>query len=175
MNYPSKFFFVGMPGCGKSTIGKYIARKINYVFIDLDEKIEESQELKITEIFKKKGEEYFRKIENDELKKISGKNLVISTGGGTPCFHNGIDWMNSQGLTIFLNQPLELLIQRTRDKKHRPLINQNAEVVLSKLYTERIHYYQKASIKIDSLQPFRIMTEIHSFLSERSKLKAKSR
>ena len=82
-------------------------------FIDLDDAIEAKEGKKISAIFSEKGEDYFRKVEADELRSQSkAKNFVMATGGGVPCFHNNIQFMNEEGMSIFLNTPLTTIVSR---------------------------------------------------------------
>ena len=99
-------FMIGMPSSGKSTLGKQIAKALSYEFIDLDQKIEFSEGKKIADIFSLHGEEYFRKIEAEQLRKIPvNSRIIIATGGGTPCFHDGINYIKENGWSIFLDVP----------------------------------------------------------------------
>lgn len=91
-----------MPSSGKSTLGRQIAKSLGYEFIDLDIRIEIAEGKKIAEIFSLNGEEYFRKIENQQLKKIIKDNkMVVATGGGTPCFHDGLDFYQRKWYKYF--------------------------------------------------------------------------
>jgi shikimate kinase len=118
---------LGYMGSGKSTIGKQLASVLKYDFIDLDKFIEKKENLPIKEIFKIKGEIYFRKIEKSCLKEIySSKNdLVLALGGGTPCFYGNMDFINSSNSTsIYLKLLPKILSKRLFiDKNNRPLIN----------------------------------------------------
>lgn len=150
-------FLIGMPSSGKSTLGRHLAKRIDYKFIDMDELIEKQELMSVQEIFKYKGEDYFRKVESKVLKEIPvDQKLVIATGGGVPCFFDNIDYIKANGTSIFLNvQPEDLLkrIQKS-DINHRPLINRNtSEESLLKNLQERCAYrlpfYQQADIQID--------------------------
>src|SRR5436853_6290275 len=101
MQLMSKVFLIGFMGSGKTFLGKQLAQLLNYEFIDLDEWIEQREKKSIAEIFSEDGEEYFRKKESQQLKLLAEKNnAVIATGGGTPCFHDNMKWMNDHGFTI---------------------------------------------------------------------------
>ncbi len=150
-------FLIGMPSSGKSTLGRHLAKRIGYKFIDMDELIEKQELMTVQEIFKYKGEDYFRQVESKVLKEIPvDQKLVIATGGGVPCFFDNIDYIKANGTSIFLNvQPEDLLkrIQKS-DINHRPLINRNtSEESLLKNLQERCAYrlpfYQQADIQID--------------------------
>ncbi|MBB6003220.1 shikimate kinase [Arcicella rosea] len=150
-------FLIGMPSSGKSTLGRHLAKRIDYKFIDMDELIEKQELMSVQEIFKYKGEDYFRQVESKVLKEIPvDQKLVIATGGGVPCFFDNIDYIKANGTSIFLNvQPEDLLkrIQKS-DINHRPLINRNtSEESLLKNLQERCAYrlpfYQQADIQID--------------------------
>ena len=103
---------IGYMASGKSTIGNYLAKVLNYSFIDLDNYIEKKENLSVKEIFSQKGEIYFRKLENTALKEIvnNNENYVLSLGGGTPCFYDTMEWLKSKTntKTIYLNVNLDV-------------------------------------------------------------------
>ena len=111
-------------GSGKSTAGKKLASLLGWSFIDLDRKIEEHAGKTIPEIFSENGEEYFRNLEAQLLKSLkSCTNTLISTGGGTPCYKDNMDFMLQTGLTIYLKlTPEELKSRLSGSKGERPLI-----------------------------------------------------
>lgn len=152
---------LGYMGCGKSTIGKELAQIMGYVFIDLDNYIETKEGKSITAIFNDKGEVYFRKKENEYLKEIldTKNKIVLSLGGGTPCYGNNMDLVNSKTYSVYLNLSVDKLTERLyAEKEHRPLIShlntQNSlnEFIGIHLF-ERSPYYLKAhaNIKTDNL------------------------
>lgn len=146
-------------GAGKTTLGKRLARKKGFGFIDLDDKIEQMENRTIHQIFEEEGEAYFRNKEAECLRSLTGKdNLVIATGGGTPCYHGNMDWMNEEGLTIYLKLTAEALMSRLSGSTSvRPLLKgMNQEELLiyirSKLQ-EREEYYLQSAIVMDGLKP----------------------
>ena len=146
-------FLMGMPGCGKSTWGKKLAQKINFRFLDLDEFIELKTGLSIAELFSDKGEVFFREIETTYLNEIiaSEKNLVVSLGGGTPCFNNNLKTIKANGKTIFLDAPVKLLADRIINAVTiRPMFkNLGREEIIDKLedlFLKRYPYYKEADI-----------------------------
>lgn len=153
-NQKAKLFIIGLPGAGKTTFGRKLAEKIYKPFFDLDEEIERHENSKISKIFKYKGEDYFRSIEADVLRQISADNdtFVLATGGGTPCFHGNMSFMNEEGETIFLDLPISEILERlTYDKFiQRPLFNQykDLRLELENLYMKRISFYQKAQLTL---------------------------
>lgn len=156
-----------MPGAGKSTVGKFLAEELSYTFIDLDDQIEQVEGKEIKDLFSVSGEDYFRQVEMEQLRLLGPlENAIIATGGGAPCFHGGMQWMNNQGLTIFLNRPLDLLIERTSGKGHRPLIGDDAANAITEIYKKRISCYQKAGMESNPSEPYEILDELHSFLSK---------
>ncbi|BBM41239.1 shikimate kinase [Leptotrichia shahii] len=131
---------IGMPGCGKSTIGYRMSQKINYSFFDADKYLEEKENRIISDIFSKEGEEYFRKLETKYLKDLSKKEqIIISTGGGAVKKKENIDILKQNGIIIFLNRTIEDISKENHE--NRPLL-QNVEN-LWKLYDERINLYRK--------------------------------
>ena len=145
-------FLLGMPGTGKSSIGKNVVKMLGSTFIDLDKLIEKKQRTTISEIWKKNGEEYFRKLESETLKEISiSENAIVSCGGGTPCFYNNLNWMNENGITVYLELPLNVLAQRIFEKKNsRPIFSQlnslvEIEIKLNEIYIIRKEFYESAN------------------------------
>ena len=107
------FFLVGFMGSGKTHWGKIWAVANGFTFIDLDEAIEITEGKLITTIFEDKGEEYFRTIEAAALRTCTGlSNTIIACGGGTPCFKENMQWMNEQGITIYLSSTATEILER---------------------------------------------------------------
>jgi shikimate kinase len=126
-------FMLGMPSSGKSTLGRQLAKKIGYEFLDLDYKIELAEGKKVPEIFSIHGEEYFRKIEGEQLRKIpKDSKLVIATGGGTPCYQDGMSYIKENGLSVFLDVRPEQIASRMKISKrnNRPLIDITTDTIL---------------------------------------------
>ena len=131
---------IGMPGCGKTTIGKLLSKKLNYQFIDIDSYIEEKQGKTIDEIFKN-GEEYFRNIETEACRELGEiKNSIISSGGGVVKRYINIEYLKRESIVIFIDRPL-IQILNDIDVKKRPLLA-NGKEVLYKLYDERYELYK---------------------------------
>lgn len=131
---------IGMPACGKSTIGYWLSQKINYPFIDADKYLEEKENRIISDIFSKEGEAYFRELETKYLRELSKKQgIIISTGGGAVKKKENIDILKQNGIIIFLNRTIEDISKENHE--NRPLL-QNIEN-LWKLYDERIKLYKK--------------------------------
>jgi len=156
MRTPLKIILVGMPGSGKSTFGKKLAKDLNFVFIDLDMLIEKEMDKKISEIFQEQGEGAFRELETKYLEKVLAgmEGFVLSTGGGTPCFNDNMDLINKQGISVFLDVPLEeinIRLQRDQAGK-RPLFAglDEGEIILKlkNLMAIRAPYYEQAKIKL---------------------------
>ena len=141
-----RIFLVGFMGSGKSTVGRNLAEKINWDFVDLDEVIEKREGLTISQIFEEKGEEYFRNKEALYLRELSQKEkVVVATGGGAPCFSDNMSWMNEHGLTIYLKADAELLLERLKAETiSRPLLKGKSEAEL--------RYFIKA--KMQDREPF---------------------
>ncbi len=131
---------IGMPACGKSTIGYWLSKKIDYPFLDADKYLEEKESKIISDIFSNEGEEHFRELETKYLKELSEKEgIIISTGGGAVKKKENIDILKRNGIVIFLNRAI---IDISRENhENRPLL-QNIENV-QKLYDERINLYKK--------------------------------
>ncbi|HEY0160372.1 MAG TPA: shikimate kinase [Thermoanaerobaculia bacterium] len=144
-----KIYLVGFMGSGKTTVGRELAGRIDAPFFDLDELIESAEKTTIKEIFAQRGEPYFRKRERDLLR--STKNLdaaVIATGGGTFTFDENIQFIQSEGLSVYLSAPYALLRARVGTKAaDRPLFTD--DLATHELYANRIRYYRTADITIE--------------------------
>jgi len=139
-----KIVLIGMPGAGKTTIGKMLSNKLNLDFYDCDEEIEKYANKKIKQIFEEDGEERFREIETRIIKELSKKDSgVISLGGGAILKKENIDSLKSDSRIIFLNRPLEKIISDI-ETEERPLLK-NGEEALYNLYNSRIHLYKEYS------------------------------
>ncbi|MFM2440007.1 MAG: hypothetical protein RLZ16_1006 [Bacteroidota bacterium] len=151
-----KIFLIGMMGSGKSYWAKKIAKWNKCVGYDLDDLIEMNEEKSIPEIFSEDGEDAFRKTEAKMLRWFKEKKkFVIATGGGTPCFHDNMHWMKKEGVVIWLDESIEILVSRlTAQKAQRPLIanlddNEIAKFIQEKL-VERNPIYQQANYRLSS-------------------------
>lgn len=150
-----RYFLVGYMGAGKTTLGKILAMHKNLEFIDLDHYIENRYQKTISQIFEEVGESGFRKIESTLLKEVGEiENVVISTGGGAPCFFDNIEYMNQTGNTIYLKSSAESLMKRlSLCKDKRPLIKNKSDEELLEFITgaldRREQYYNQAQIVFD--------------------------
>lgn len=128
-------------GSGKTTIGKQLASRLGYQFIDQDEVIEKRFGMTVTDVFGKLGESVFREAEHDVLKNLSETdNVVVSTGGGAPCFHNNIELMNQLGETIYLKGDPKTLMHRVKNTgATRPLIRDKSEAELLDYITSKLN------------------------------------
>ena len=139
-----KICLIGMPGSGKTTLGKEIARIFDYEFIDMDSLIKKETGLKISQIFLNKGEEYFRSIETSILEKIilNDKKLIISTGGGIVLKNQKI---LKKTYNIYLECNINTLVKRLNSSKERPLIGDNIVKNVNQLLIEREILYKTIS------------------------------
>ena len=146
-----KIFLIGMMGTGKSFWAKKLSKKLKTGGYDLDFLIESHEEKTIAEIFAEDGEPYFRKSEAKILRWFGEKKtFVLATGGGSPCHHENMEWMNDHGITIWIDEPVDVLAERLKpEKAHRPLIQKLSDEELHAFLTgklvERFPFYQKAT------------------------------
>jgi shikimate kinase len=152
-----KIFLIGFMGSGKTTLGRKLASKMGYEFIDLDHKLEQQVELSIAEYFSFFGEDAFRKLESEVLKKtVYSENVVISTGGGLPCYFDNMDWMKANGKTVYIKLSPKTLADRLETgKEERPLLQDkhgdDLVVFIEQKLAEREKYYSQANIIADGL------------------------
>jgi len=157
-----KIILLGYMASGKSTIGRLLAKIVDFRFIDLDLFIENKEEMTISEIFTKKGEVYFRKIENIYLKELLSNynNCVISLGGGTPCYSNNMDLImsNKETVCFYLKTSInEIVIRLMNEKEQRPLVAQieseeSLKEFVGKHLFERNPFYLRSDFIINTDQ-----------------------
>jgi len=162
-------------GSGKSTVGKRLAEKLTFGFIDFDMRLEKESGKTIAEIFDSEGEEKFRLMEHEQLKKLLDEdNVVIALGGGTPCFYNNIERINKNGISIYMEVPVDVLVKRLSKAAHkRPLIRGMNEAELRSFIAENLErrerIYRSAHhiIKIEKQTIEEIADEIISLFREK--------
>lgn len=152
----TSIFLTGFMGSGKSTIGRLLAAKTGLPFIELDHRIEQESRSSISEIFRNSGEDGFRKIETAVLRALNpDEHSIISTGGGTPVFHNNMDWMKSHGTVIHLQcRPGVLFHRLAPEKSTRPLLSQINDIDLMGFIMDtlksRLPIYSQAHIQVNA-------------------------
>ncbi len=166
-----KIFLIGPMGSGKSKIGKILSNKLNLNHYDIDKEIERSLLLNINEIFESKGEDFFRSIETDFLKKSKTLNdTVISTGGGVIEKQENLDLLINEPNVIFLNCSVESQFNNTKKSTKRPLLNtSNPKLVLKNLYEKRLDSYKelaKLELLSDSMSNEDIANKIIEYLND---------
>ena len=170
-----KIVLVGYMGSGKTTIGKLLSNKLKISFLDLDEVIEQGLEDSISNIFNGKGEIFFRKKEHEYLIDVLSKKekLILSTGGGTPCYSGNMETMLTLADHVFyLKVSIPGLVKRLLlEKEHRPLIknidNGDLPEFIGKHLFERNNFYLKANhiIECDDKDPESLVAEIQELLT----------
>lgn len=142
----------GFMGCGKSTIGRKLSSRTEMPFIDMDNYIEKKAGITVKEIFEKYGEERFRELETEACGELSEKsNLIIAAGGGTLTFQRNIDILQETGRIVFIDVKYEILCERLKYDKRRPLLQvENRDEVIKELLKKRLPIYREAaSVYID--------------------------
>ena len=146
----TRILLVGFMAAGKTTLGKALARNLGLQFIDLDHYIENRYRCTVSQLFAEKGEEAFRQIERNMLHEVAEfEDVVISTGGGTPCFFDNMEYMNTKGLTVFLEAAVDVIHTRlTIARIQRPLVKgKSAEELrryITDMLSQRHPYYSRA-------------------------------
>ncbi|MDR1678194.1 MAG: shikimate kinase [Prevotellaceae bacterium] len=152
----NRVFLVGYMGSGKSTVGKLLAERLGWLFIDLDCFIENRYQKTVSQIFDEEGEMVFRKMERQMLFEISKlENAVISTGGGAPCFSDNMQEINRRGTSIYLQLTAENLAARLQAACiDRPLVRNKTKeelpVFIQEMLLKREPFYTKASFTVDN-------------------------
>ena len=164
-------FLIGFMGSGKSMLGKKIAYRLNYEFMDSDLSIEKEQGMNIDSIFSSKGEAFFRELELKFIENLNPFNpTIIATGGGLTCFNGNIEKLKEIGTVIYLKVSPELIFERIKFDDTRPLLNkqddqEKIDFIQNKL-NERNVFYKQAHFIIDANQPIdQQLTEIKCQLS----------
>jgi shikimate kinase len=151
-----KIFLIGLSGSGKTTLGKQLAEKLQVPFVDMDWEIEKRENKSVKEIFSQQGEHHFRQLEAEVLREWASakQDFVMGTGGGAPCFYDGIEIIKASGLSIFLDVPVEELNSRLEKATDRPLLNTGDEKdridKLQALRAARLPIYKKAHVTIQN-------------------------
>lgn len=165
---------IGMMGCGKTTVARELAQLLNgFTYIDIDEEIEKSTQKKISELFLRHGEPFFRMLETEKIKHFCKKNdQIISTGGGAFENEENRKILSENNLVIYLKASPDEIYNRIKNETHRPLLKKNFSIEkITSLLLKREINYTKAHKIIDtnSKTPYNIAQEIIGVLNDRSK------
>lgn len=151
-----RIFLIGYMGAGKTSVGKVLAKRIGLSFIDLDSYIENRYQRTVGQLFEEKGEDAFRQIERNLLHEVAAfEDILISTGGGAPCFYDNIAFMNQSGTSVYLKVSVEELLKRLEVCKHtRPLLKNKTKeelrLFITKTLEKRKACYMQASVIFDA-------------------------
>ena len=163
MKSKKNLVFLGMMGSGKSTIGSLVAKKLKLNFVDIDREIEKKLKTSIKKIFENKGENYFRKVEEQiTLRKLKLSSSVISIGGGAFINNNIRQEITKHHLSFWLNWDIKILLNRIKNSKKRPLTTNVSDDVIINLAKKRFKFYSKAlyEVKCDNLNKNQIIRKI---------------
>ena len=168
-------FLIGYMGCGKTTLGRALGRRLGLQFIDLDLYIESRYMRTISQLFAERGEDKFRSIEREMLHEVAEmEDVVVACGGGTPCYYDNIDYMNRCGTTVFLSASEDRLFARLSiNRNKRPLIkdldDKSLRIFIRENLALRMPHYSKASHSFcgDRLEDvMQISTSVEKFIEE---------
>ena len=135
----------GFMGCGKTTIGKLLAKQLSMEFIDLDQQIEQNQQMSIPEIFSQWGEERFRQLEHEAVAELSRRiRCIVSTGGGALTFSRNLAVLSPQDLVVFIDASFPVCYERIKDSS-RPVVRRSTPRQLEEVFAVRRPLYQKAA------------------------------
>ena len=145
----SHIYLVGFMGSGKTSVGRCLAREIGFRFVDLDEEIETTRGLSVAEIFEREGEGEFRRLESAALRRVGVLHeVVVATGGGTLTRWENRDFIKRTGVSVWLDAPLDVMLERCRDGARRPLLSSPER--MAELLEERLPGYRAADLRIDA-------------------------
>ena len=150
-----RIILIGYMGAGKTTVGKALSKELGIIFYDLDWYIESRMRKSVSQIFAERGEEGFRKIEYNMLHEVAEfENVIISCGGGTPCFFDNMDYLNQQGQVVYLKADPEVLYKHLlMAKVERPLLKNKTPEELITFIREQLEkrepFYSKARYTLD--------------------------
>jgi shikimate kinase len=151
-----RIYIVGYMGAGKTTAARRLAQRMGWEVVDTDALFEEKYKISVNDFFNKYDEPLYRKLESEVLKATESlDHVVVSTGGGTACFFDNMDWMNQHGLTVFLRISPQAAVDRVIHSRHkRPLVEGKSEEELtefvSRHYASRLPFYEQARITAKS-------------------------
>jgi len=152
----NRIYLVGYMGAGKTTTARRLAQRLGWEVADTDALFEEKYKISVNDFFNKYDEPLYRKLESEVLKATESiENVVVSTGGGTACYFDNMDWMNSHGLTVFLHISPKAAVDRVIHSRHkRPLAEGKSEEELTEFvnshYASRMPFYEQARITVKS-------------------------
>lgn len=152
----NRIYLVGYMGAGKTTTARRLAQRLGWEVADTDALFEEKYKISVNDFFNKYDEPLYRKLESEVLKATEGlENVVVSTGGGTACYFDNMEWMNNHGLTVFLHISPKAAVDRVIHSRHkRPLAEGKSEEELTEFvnshYASRMPFYEQARITVKS-------------------------
>ena len=169
MNGKKNIFLIGFMGAGKSTIARYLHSHHGMEWLEMDKEIEKSEGMPISEIFRRKGEEYFRELETGLLLSLESRsNTVVSCGGGVPLRSCNVEAMKRSGIVVFLTARPETILERVKDSHDRPLLERHKDVeYIAGLLSKRLEKYEAAAdvqIATDGRRTAEIAEEICALL-----------
>ena len=169
MNGKKNIFLIGFMGAGKSTIARCLHSHHGMEWLEMDKEIEKSEGMPISEIFRRKGEEYFRELETGLLLSLESRsNTVVSCGGGVPLRPCNVEAMKKSGIVVFLTARPETILERVKDSHDRPLLEGHKDVeYIAGLLSKRLEKYEAAAdvqIATDGRRTAEIAEEICALL-----------
>ena len=147
-----RIYLTGFMGSGKSHVGQALAELIQFPFVDLDAVIEQAEQQAISNIFETRGEDAFRRLEQEHLQRtIRQTDVVVATGGGTVCFYDNLRWIKQYGMLIYLDAPVAILTERLKSEtQHRPLLaklsSDELPIYIEEKLRNRRAFYEQADV-----------------------------
>lgn len=172
-----RIYLIGFMGCGKTYVGKRLAKQMGMSFIDLDKYLEIKENRTIKTIFEEEGEDYFRQKEKACLREMAQfENTIIATGGGAPCFFDNGEWMKGDGITVYLQTPIEVIIKNLeRQIDKRPLLKglneKELKIFIEKKLAEREVFYQNVHMIYERQEGDEAVRELANYFGKFSKNK----